>query len=143
VSSTADTAGEADLAARLGFEPGQVVQEFGYDDDVDHDVRDAIEALTGNELADEDADEVVDGVILWWREDDGDLVDAMVDTLGALAEGAPIWLLTPKSGRPGHVPPSDVEEAAPTAGLHVTRSIGAGPDWSAIRLVTPKSGRRG
>jgi hypothetical protein len=143
VSSTADAAGESDLAARFGFEPGQVVQEFGYDDDVDHDVRDAIEALTGNELADEDADEVVDGVILWWREDDGDLVDAMVDTLGALAEGAPIWLLTPKSGRPGHVPPPDVEEAAPTAGLHVTRSIGAGPDWSATRLVTPKSARRG
>jgi hypothetical protein len=143
VSSTADAAGESDLAARFGFEPGQVVQEFGYDDDVDHDVRDAIEGLTGNELADEDADEVVDGVILWWREDDGDLVDAMVDTLGALAEGAPIWLLTPKSGRPGHVPPSDVEEAAPTAGLHVTRSIGAGPDWAATRLVTPKSARRG
>lgn len=143
MSSTADTAGESDLAGRLGFERGNVVQEFGYDDDVDHDVRKAIEDLTGTELADEDADEVVDGVILWWREDDGDLVDAMVDTLGAIAEGAPIWLLTPKSGRPGHVPPAEVEEAAPTAGLHVTRSIAAGADWSATRLVTPKSARRG
>jgi hypothetical protein len=143
VSSTAGAAGEQDLAARLGFEAGQVVQEFGYDDDVDHDVRDAIEDLTGNELADEDADEVVDGVILWWRDGDGDLVDAMVDTLGALADGAPIWLLTPKSGRPGHVPPAEVEEAAPTAGLHVTRTLGVGPDWTATRLVTPKSGRRG
>ncbi len=142
MSSTAGAAGEQDLASRLGFEPGQVVQEFGYDDDVDHDVRDAIEGLTGHELADEDADEVVDGVILWWRDGDGDLVDAMVDTLGALADGAPIWLLTPKSGRPGHVPPAEAEEAAPTAGLHVTRSLGVGPDWTATRLVTPKSGRR-
>ncbi len=143
MSITADTAGESDLAGRLGFERGHVVQEFGYDDDVDQDVREAIEDRTGNELVDEDADEVVDGVILWWRQDDGDLVDAMVDTLGALAEGAPIWLITPKSGRPGHVPPAEVEEAAPTAGLHLTRSIAAGPDWSATRLVTPKSARKG
>jgi hypothetical protein len=142
VSSTADAAGEQDLAARLGFEREQVVQEYGYDDDVDLDLRESIEDLTGNELVDEDAQEVVDGVILWWREGDGDLTDALMDVPGSLAEGGPIWLLTPKSGRDGHVPPSDVEEAAPTAGLHVTRSMPVGPDWTATRLVSPKGSRR-
>jgi len=143
VGTTADAADDSGLAGRLGFQHGHVIQEFGYDDDVDHDMRDAIEALTGNDLVDEDADEVVDGVILWWREDDGDLVDAMVDVLSALAEGGAIWLLTPKSGRPAHVEPSDIEEGAPTAGLHVTRTLSASADWTATRLVTPKPARRG
>jgi hypothetical protein len=52
-----------------------------------------------------------------------------------------IWLLTPKAGRQGHIEPSDVNEAAPTAGLSQTSSISAGPDWSGTRLVAPKSSR--
>ena len=47
----------------------------------------------------------------------------------------------PKSGRPGHVEPGDVTEAAPTAGLSQTSSISAAKDWSGIRLVTPKAAR--
>lgn len=143
MGTTADAAEESGLASRLGVQPGQVVQELGYDDDVDHDLRDSVEALTGSELVDEDALETVDAVLLWWREDDGDLVDALVDTLGSLVEGGPVWLLTPKSGRPGHVEPSDIEEAAPTAGLHSTRTTSVAPDWSGTRLVKPKSARRG
>ena len=54
-----------------------VVQEIGWDEDVDDDVRAAIEEQIGGDLLDEDADEVVDVVLLWWREDDGDLVDAL------------------------------------------------------------------
>jgi len=141
VGATADAAAEQGLASRLGFKPGLLAQEFGYDDDVDHDLRDAIESLTGSELADEDSDEIVDAVLLWWREDDGDLVDALVDALVSLAEGGVIWLLTPKSGRPGHVEPSDIEEAAPTAGLHATSSMSACPEWSGTRLATPKNRR--
>ena len=129
------------MASRLGFEPGQVVQEFGYDDDVDHELRASVEDLTVAELVDEDSDEVVDAVLLWWREEDGDLVDALVDVLGALAEGGAIWLLSPKAGRTGHVEPSDIEEAAPTAGLHATKTVSVGREWSGTRLVTPK-GRR-
>ena len=53
-----------------------------------------------------------------------------------------IWLLTPKTGRDGHVEPSDIEEAAPTAGLHATSTISACPDWTGTRLATPRSGRR-
>jgi len=65
------------MAGRLGFKAGQVVQEFGYDHDVDDELRTAIEEVTGNELADEEAQEVVDVALYWWREEDGDLVDAL------------------------------------------------------------------
>jgi hypothetical protein len=125
----------------LGFEPGQVVQELGYDDDCDDDLRERIVALTGEELVGEDYDDVVDTVLLWWREDDGDLVDALVDALAPLADSGVIWLLTPKAGRPGHVEPSDISEAAPTAGLQQTSSISAGADWNGARLVAPKAAR--
>ena len=140
--SAADQSAATSIAGRLGFRPGQVVQEFGYDDDVDETVRAAIEDLTGNELADEDAQDVVDGAIYWWRADDGDLVDALMDALTNLAEGGVIWLLTPKSWRPGHVEPSEIEDAAPTAGLHATSTISACQDWTGTRLATPRGGRR-
>ena len=142
MGATADPAADQSLATRLGFKPGQAVQEFGYDDDVDHDLRDSIEDVTGSELLDEDADDVVDVVLLWWREEDGDLVDGLVDVIGSVAEKGVIWLLTPKSGRPGHLEPSDIQEAAPIAGLHATSSISACKDWAGTRLVAP-GGRKG
>ncbi len=95
------------------------------------------------ELADEDSTEdVADVAILWWRDEDGDLVDALVDVLTNLAERGAVLLLIPKSGRDGHVQASEVEEAALTAGLHATTSVSAGADWIATRLVAPKGGRR-
>ncbi len=142
MSTTVDQAGGRGLAERLGIEPGMVVQELGYDEDVDEELRDAIVERSGSEMVDEDADDVVDVVVLWWREDDGDLVDALVDALHPLADNGVIWLLSPKSGREGHVPPSDISEAAPTAGLSQTSSISAARDWSGARLVTPKGRKR-
>ena len=129
------------LAERLGIKPGQVVQEIGYDDDSDEQLREAITRQKDTELVDEDYDDVVDAVLLWWRDDDGDLVDAMVDALISLGDGGVVWLLTPKAGRPGHVEPGEIGDAAPTAGLHQTSSISAARDWSGTRLVTRKSGR--
>lgn len=126
-------------AAKLGFTVGQVVQEIGYDEDCDVELRDAVETLTGSELVDEDYEDVVDAVLLWYREDDGDLVDVLVDALGALADGGHIWLLTPKAGRAGHIEPSDIGEAAPTAGLSQTSSVSAGRDWAGTRLVAPRA----
>jgi hypothetical protein len=119
-----------------------MVQEFGYDEDVDDDLRAAVEGHTGTELVDEETQDVVDAALYWWRDGDGDLVDALVDALTNLADGGVIWLLTPKSGRDGHVEPSDIEESAPTAGLHATSTISACPDWTGTRLATPRSGRR-
>ncbi|TDC99770.1 DUF3052 domain-containing protein [Nonomuraea deserti] len=142
MSATAGQAqGERGLAERLGLKPGQVVQEIGWDEDVDDELRDSIEDLTGNELLDEESDDVVDVALLWWRDGDGDLFDALTNAMRALAEGGQIWLLTPKAGREGHVEPSDIGEDATTAGLSQTSSISAAPDWSGTRLVTPK-GRR-
>ncbi len=139
------TAGQAqqqrDLAERLGVKPGHVVQEIGWDDDCDEQVRQSVAAGEGVELVGEDYEDVVDGVLLWWRDEDGDLVDALVDALTPLADGGYILLLTPKAGRPGHVEPSEIGEAAPTAGLSQTSTFSAGKNWSATRLVAPKARR--
>lgn len=137
----AGDAGKAGVAERLGIEPGMVVQELGWDEDVDDGVRAAIEEQIGSDLLDEDADEVVEVVLLWWREDDGDLVDTLMDAMGPLAENGVIWVLTPKTGRDGHVEPSDIAEAVGVAGLAQTSSASVGEDWSATRLVIPKSAK--
>lgn len=133
--SEAEAAPERKVASKLGFKDGDLVQELGYDEDVDFDFRDDLEDLLGSELLTEDDHEVVDGVILWWRSDDGDLVDALVDSLTSLRDGGVVWILTPKSGRDGYVPPAEIQEAAPTAGLHSTSSAGVSDDWAATRLV--------
>ena len=142
MGSTAQPSGGQDVAsARFGFTVGQVVQEWGYDDDVDQVVRTEIEAAVGGELVDEDYDDVTDGVIVWWREGDGDLTDTLVDVRSALDDGGPIWLFTRKAGRDGHVGHSEIEEAATTAGLHATSTLTVGPDWSGTRLGTRGRGR--
>ncbi len=127
---------------KLGLSAGQVVQEFGYDGDVDDELRFAIEEVISSELEDEDYSGVADAILIWWREGDGDLVDTLVDALPTLAEGAPIILLTPKAGRDGEVEASEVEEATVTAGLHASGTVNACRDWTGTRLVTPRTGRR-
>jgi hypothetical protein len=142
VSTSADHAGQRGLAERLGIEPGMVVQVVGTDDDIDADLMTDVSARTGTDLiTTDDSDEVVDVVLIWWREGDGDLVDALVDALTNLGDSGVVWLLTPKAGRDGHVEPSDIDEAAPTAGLSSTRSTSACPEWSGTRLVSPKASR--
>ncbi|MEO3973260.1 DUF3052 domain-containing protein [Streptomyces sp. CAU 1734] len=143
MSATADHAEErTNPAARLGFEPGQVVQEIGFDEDVDQDLREGIESVTGQDLVDEEYDDVADAVLLWFRDEDGDLTDALVDAIGLLEDGGVVWLLTPKTGRDGYVEPSDISEAAQTAGLSQTKSISIAKDWSGSRLLPPKAGKR-
>ncbi len=142
MSTSAGQARQRGLAERLGIEPGMVVQVSGSGGDVDQELLDDITSRTGTELVlTDDSDDVVDVVVLWWREDDGDLVDALVDSLTNLGESGVVWLLTPKAGRDGHVEPSDIDEAAPTAGLSSTRSTSAAPEWSGTRLVSPKASR--
>lgn len=130
------------MAARLGFAQGDLLMEVGYGKDVDEQLRSDIEKITGTSLLPSDAQEVVDGVIMWWRDGDGDLVDDLVDALTYLTENGPIWLLTPKMGRPGHVEPSDIQDAAPTAGLSQTQTLPIASDWTATRLVARKAGKR-
>lgn len=128
-------------ADRLGLKPGMVVQELGWDDDTDAALREAIEDAIDDGMVDGEYGNDVDAVILWWRDDDGDLVDGLVDALTDLVGGGAIWLLTPKVGRPGTVDAADIAEAAPLAGLSQTSSAAVSADWSATRLVAPKSHR--
>jgi hypothetical protein len=114
-----------------------VVQEIGYDDDSDEQVREAIKRRDV-ELVDEEYDDVVDAVLFWWRDEDGDLVDALADALTPLAHGGYIWLLTPASGRPDnyvYVEPDEIVQAAATVGLSPTSSLSVGHGWLGTRLV--------
>lgn len=126
----------------MGIQSGFLVLQRGYADDSDSQLSKEVAETSGNELLDEDSREVVDAVITWWREDDGDLVDELVDCLTYLTDGGQVWLLTPKVGRDGHVEPSDIQDAAPTAGLSLTSTIQVSKDWNATRLVARKSGKK-
>lgn len=130
------TAGDSgpNYAQRLGIHKDQVVQELGWDEDTDDDIRADVEDASGAELLDEDADEVVDVVLLWWREDDGDLVDGLVDAARPMDENGRIWLLTPGAGRPGFVDPGLIDESAQLAGLTGTSAIRLG-QWQGNCLV--------
>ena len=125
-------------AARLGLSKGMVVQELGWDSDTDDDLRVAIEDALDSDMVDSDYGNVVDAVVLWWRDEDGDLVDGLVDSLTDLVGGGAIWLLTPKVGRDGYVSGADVAEAAPVAGLSTTTTSSASPDWAATKLSSHK-----
>lgn len=126
-------------ASRLGLKVGMIVQELGWDNDTDDDLRMAIEDAIDADMVDGDYGNVVDTVVLWWREDDGDLVDALVDALTDLVGGGSIWLFTPKVGRPGYVDAADIAEGAPVAGLSQTTSAMVSSDWAATCLVAPKT----
>jgi len=142
VSATSGDADTRNAGARMGFGPGAVVQELGWDEDVDDDLRMQIEDTIDGDLVDGDYGNVVDAVLLWWREEDGDLVDALVDSLTDLGAGGIIWLMTPKVGRPNSVDAADVTEAAPVAGLAITTTAAVSRDWTATRLSAPKSAAR-
>ncbi|MDO5746950.1 MAG: DUF3052 domain-containing protein [Actinomycetaceae bacterium] len=123
----------------LGFSGDMVVQEFGWDEDVDEVVREAIETACGQQMEYEDFQGVADGAIIWWRSDDGDvdaLSDLMLDAMRNLDDGGVMWVLSPKASLPDHVPPRDIEEAAKAVGQHPTTSEVVSPNWSGIRIVS-------
>lgn len=126
----------------MGLKRDMLIMEIGYDDDVDRGLRDLIEQTCGEDLLDEDSDEVVDVVLIWFREGDGDLTDLLVDAIGPLADDGVIWLLTPKRGRDGYVEASDISEAASVAGLSETTIMTVSSEWSGSRLVGRKSGKK-
>ena len=130
------------MPSRLGLAQGDLVLEVGYDDECDDELRQSLKVITGTDFLSSDIHEVVDAVILWWRDGDGDLVDELVDALTYLSETGPIWVLTPKLGRPYHVEPSEIQDAAPTAGLSQTSTISISKDWTATRLVARKASKR-
>ena len=110
MSPSSDAPSSSSLSEVLSFTTGQIVQEIGYDDDVDLDLRDAIEDLI-----------------------------ALVDTLRNIEPGAPVWVMIPKAGRPGHVMPGEIQECAGIAGLRVMSSVSLAPDWTGTRLASRSS----
>lgn len=130
-ASTAD----AEIIDRFNLEHGMILQEFGYDDDVDEALRTLISEATGEDLVDEDHGDVTDGVILWFREGDDDLADFLMDVQSLLDDGSSVWLLTPKAGTTGHVQPGAIQESASLAGLHMTSTFVVGEGWSCTQLV--------
>src|SRR5690625_867372 len=100
----AASAGPA-AGSRVGFTSAQAMEESGYDDAGDTEVRTAVGGVTGNDLVDEDYSDVADGALIWWRDDDGDetdLTDLLVDALDNLDDGGVFLVMTPKPGRGGH-----------------------------------------
>ena len=129
----------------LGFASGSVIQEFGYDDDVDEAVRAQIEEETGQELVDEDYRDIVDGAVAWWRDEDGDvddLADLFLDMKANLeSDVSPCWVLVPGTRSPGYVTADVIKDAAETAGLMATTSVAVGAAWTGVKL-TAKGPRR-
>jgi hypothetical protein len=126
----------------MGLAKDDLVLEVGHDSDCDSTLRDELMSITGTAFLEGSTNEVVDAVIIWWRDGDGDLVDELMDALTYLVENGAIWVMTPKAGRAGHVEPSDIQDAAPIAGLSVTSTIALAKDWTATRLVARKAGKR-
>ncbi|WP_186314588.1 MULTISPECIES: DUF3052 domain-containing protein [Corynebacterium] len=123
-----------DWAEMLDVTNGQIVQELGWDEDADSSISEGLEEVIGEALLDEETDEMVDVVLLWWRHDDGDLVDGLVDATRNLGDSGRIWLLTPAAGTPGTVEPGEIAESAQVAGLVQTTSTRLG-SWQGACLV--------
>lgn len=131
----------AEGADLLGLAPGMVVEEVGWDEDVDATLRDDIMDIIDADMV-EEALEGVDAVVMWWRDDDGDVADGLVEAMTDLAPTGYIWLMTPKVGRAGFIEASDLAEGAVTAGLALTGSANVSAEWQATKVVRPKSSRR-
>lgn len=126
----------------MGMKKGDLILEVGRGDDCDTKFQEELAAITESQFLDGHTQEVVDAVIIWWRDGDGDLVDELMDSLTYLSADGAIWVLTPKVNRSGHVEPSEIQDAAPTAGLSQTSTISVAQDWTATRLVARKAGKR-
>ena len=133
--------GVQDYAKTLGIKAGHTVQEVGWDDDCDSAISEAVEDAIGADLLDEDSYELCDVVLLLWRDDDGDLVDELVDAVRPLADHGRIWLLSPAAGTKGELAPGVVSESAQLAGLVQTKAERLG-SWQGSCLVQRGAAKR-
>ncbi len=134
------TAGVGNYAERLNITKGDIVQEIGWDEDADSTISEDIEDVLGGPLLDEDSHELCDVVLLWYRADDGDLVDVLVDATRNLADGGRVWLLTPSATKPDAVAPGDISESAQLAGLVQTKANRVG-QWQGSCLTSASTKR--
>ena len=106
----------------LDIEKGMIALEVGWDEDCDPAISESIEDVLGDDFLEDDTDE------------DGDLVDGLVDSLRPVSDGGRIWLLTPGAGKPGTVEPGVIAESAQLSGLVQTKAERLG-DWQGSCLV--------
>ena len=125
----------------MGFSEGLIVQELGWDSDVDEDLRSLVMDAIDDDLIDE-AVEAVDAALVWWRDEDGEVADGLVESLTDLSKTGVIWLLTPKVGRQGHINAKDIAEGVTAAGLALTTPVDMSDNWQVQKVVRPKTGRR-
>ena len=128
-------AGVDNYADLMELREGSIIQELGWDEDADSSISEAIEDALGQPLLDEDADELCDVILLWFRPDDGDLVDSLVDAGRNLSDGGRIWLLTPSATAPNAVNPGEISESAQLAGFVQTKANRFG-DWQGACLTS-------
>jgi hypothetical protein len=123
--------------SQLGLMKDMAVEELGWDEDVDEDFRQSVMDLIDSDMVEESSG-AVDSVILWLREDDGDVMDLLIGALRDLGPDGFLWVMTPKIGRSGHVGHSDLSEGVLAAGLTLTNSVPVSQDWAAHKVVRPK-----
>ncbi|APT92148.1 hypothetical protein CPHO_03770 [Corynebacterium phocae] len=128
------TTQQEDYARRLGITEGQIVLEQGWDEDCEAAISESIEDVLGDDFLEEETDDLVDVVLLWWRESDGDLVDGLVDAVRPLGDNGRVWLLTPGTGQAGELSPGEISESAQLAGLVQTTADRLG-NWQGSCLV--------
>ncbi|TVX79256.1 DUF3052 domain-containing protein [Corynebacterium sp. NML180780] len=133
-NKTLGAAGVNTYADRLGIHADDIVQEIGWDEDADSSISEAIEDAVGEQLLDESTDELCDVVLLWFRSDDGDLVDALMDAIRNLGDSGRVWLMTPGASKPGGVHPGEISESAQLAGLMQTKADRFG-EWQGSCLT--------
>ena len=138
VNETASQNGE-----EFGFQSGDIVQEWLWDDDVDDSVRAKIEDLTGEDLVDEDYDSAVDGAIVWWRDgdDEDELSDTIVDAYSVVGDRWPFLGADPQArqDRRGEFQHGPVRRQ--DAGMNAATPLTVSPDWNGIRLRAFGKGR--
>jgi hypothetical protein len=91
-----------------------VVQELGWDNDADDDVRVTIEDAIGRRDGGGRRRGRRSGAAVVARRD-GDLGDGLMEALTDLTDSGYIWLMTPKVGRSGYIDAADIAEAAVAA----------------------------
>ena len=70
----------------MGFAKGELILEIGYGPDCDDSLRADIKQIVATDFHENTTNEVVDAVLLWFRDGDGDLVDELMDAVTYLTE---------------------------------------------------------
>ncbi|MFC8527737.1 DUF3052 family protein [Nocardia sp. NPDC057227] len=113
-------------ARRLDLRADMPVREYGAAGIVDEQLRAELAAQLGAGLA----APVPEAALVWLRAEDAEPVDP-AEVAAALPPYAPIWVLTPKPGHPGHIPAAELGEIADRAAVVTTDHTGITGGWTA------------